>query len=481
MNVVSPSTALTLADLERILTGVDPSVLLVPSRILRRVIKKDRGLEGIGLQVPHRKSYVIPSADLLNIADRAELRMTPDRYLPETLILLLAPYEQDLKARPPEEVLRDYWRLLFHARIHKALQDRIRAGWLDEAALRERIRAIGLTEFAEIESVLRQENFLLPPTDAHTIYEEFASLYLELKFFQPHLLPRYFPTIANLETVDQVLAQDVAAEDLWHKTRPAGAADPAGVEDVQDEQRWWYRHLIARAEQAASKGNVARSAIFRQRAVLWASSSLQPRVEADALADIDRLAARLQLALHLEDAEAEMWRQSLSALLEPAAQGVWPVESRLLYDLQKVCLDQERELYAVDLVEWVASLGRKPIQRPLTNQKPILRVRHLRRALHRLTAARLSEAHREQLNHLLTHAIHQGEKDLRDTLRPRIAEALAQVGLKPGPLVEELERDKLVEELLDVTVEKGFLTMSDLRDAVAPIGSSWPTWPCPTS
>jgi hypothetical protein len=34
-------------------------------------------------------------------------------------------------------------------------------------------------------------------------------------------------------------------------------------------------------------------------------------------------------------------------------------------------------------------------------------------------------------------------------------------------VVERLERDKLVEELLDLTVEKGFLTMSDLRDAVA--------------
>lgn len=473
MNAISPASPLTFADLERTLGGIDPAVLLVEPRILRRVIKQDRGLEGLGLQVPHRKSYVIQSGALLRIATREELGLPEDRSLPEALILLPAPYEQDLRDQLPAEVLRDFWRLLFHARIHKALQDRIRAGQLDDAALRERVRQIGLTEFAEIEAVLRQEHFLLPPGDLGTIYEEFASLYLELKYFQPQLLPRYFPTISSMENIDEVLAQDLAAEDLWQATRVCDSraadalADQSGLEDVQDEQRWWYRHLIRRADRARGVGNVVRSAIFRQRAVQWASTALQPRIRADALDDIEQLVSRLHQALHLNDPEAEMWRQSLPCLLEPGAQGIWPVEARLLYDLQKVCVDQERELYAVDLVEWAASWGNRPIKRPLPSLRLVLRVRYLRHALHRLTAARIPEAARSQLSQLLNAAIHQGEKELRDTLRPRIIRGLAEVGLKPGTLVERLECDKLVEELLDLAVEKGFLTMSDLRDAVA--------------
>ena len=68
-----PSNVLTVDELQRLLRAADPAALLVSPRILRRVIKKDRGLSGPGLQVPHRKSYVIARERLLSIADRAEL------------------------------------------------------------------------------------------------------------------------------------------------------------------------------------------------------------------------------------------------------------------------------------------------------------------------------------------------------------------------------------------------------------------------
>ena len=45
----------TLAELEKVLSAADPAALLVPPRILRRVIKKHSGLTGPGLQVPHRQ------------------------------------------------------------------------------------------------------------------------------------------------------------------------------------------------------------------------------------------------------------------------------------------------------------------------------------------------------------------------------------------------------------------------------------------
>ena len=51
--------SLGTAELQRLLSGADPSALLVPPRLLRRVIKQERGIPGMGLQVPHRKTYVV--------------------------------------------------------------------------------------------------------------------------------------------------------------------------------------------------------------------------------------------------------------------------------------------------------------------------------------------------------------------------------------------------------------------------------------
>jgi hypothetical protein len=103
-----------------------------------------------------------------------------------------------------------------------------------------------------------------------------------------------------------------------------------------------------------------------------------------AAADLERLVGRLQAALELHDREAEEWRTTLPALLAPAARGLWPQAARLLYDLQKVCVDYERDIYAVDLVEWIVSAFRQPIKRPLPLQADVLLVKHLRSAARRL-------------------------------------------------------------------------------------------------
>ena len=60
---------LTVAELESALREADASVLLVPPRILRRVIKQDRQVPGPGLRVPHRKTYVVGRQPLLKIAE----------------------------------------------------------------------------------------------------------------------------------------------------------------------------------------------------------------------------------------------------------------------------------------------------------------------------------------------------------------------------------------------------------------------------
>ena len=51
---------------------------------------------------------------------------------------------------------------------------------------------------------------------------------------------------------------------------------------------------------------------------------------------------------------------------------------------------------------------------------------------------------------------------------------LDDVGLRPRNLPERVARKKLVEELLDRIVERGFLTLGDLRDAVSRNNSKQP-------
>src|SRR5438094_4540527 len=91
MNNAPPPPPIDLAQLEQALLAVDPAVCLLPPRILRRVIKADRRLVGLGLRVPHVKSYVIARDALLKLVTPDELGLAPGRTLPETVVLLVRP------------------------------------------------------------------------------------------------------------------------------------------------------------------------------------------------------------------------------------------------------------------------------------------------------------------------------------------------------------------------------------------------------
>jgi hypothetical protein len=471
-------------ELQRLLQAALSAVLLVEPRILRRVIREDRAAAGIGLQVPHRKSYWLPRERLLQIASREELGVPPGRALPPRVVLLGRPDEW-LAAMPRQEVLQRYWRLLLHVRVHWALEARQADGKLDDAAVRRRIERIGMSRFEEIRTVLHQEGLLLPPGDDRSIYIEFAAVYLEARSLARNLLPYYFPAIDDFRRIDAILAEDLDAAHLCQRCRPAGAADPVMQEaeesdlDGQDEsaaaaplappplaplQEVQRQLLKVRADVAAARGNTVRAALLLARLDPGDGQTLSAR----AGAELDRLCGRLQPALQLSDDEVTAWRQALAPLLQRAARGgVWPVEARLLYDLQKVCLDHERAIYAVDLVEWVVSWGRIPVKRLLPDQGLVRIVRHLRSAARRLSPARISGREFQRLALLLVHALEHAEQRLRDALRPRIDGVLTQVGMQPSNVPEEIARMKVVEELLDGIVTRGFLTLGDLRDAIS--------------
>ena len=467
---MNSTTAFSAADLEQRLRAAEPGVILVPPRILRRVIKKHGGVGGPGLQVPHRKSYVLNRDDLFAIAGRDELNLPADRQLPEVVVLLPQPRYDQLLERPPEDILRSYWRLLFHARIHTVLQKRRRDGALNNAALRDRLRRLGLTEFAEARMVLRQEHFLLPPGDDATNYEELVALYLELRYFAPEKLPRYFPSL-DAATAESVFAEDVDADRLLTATRPEGVQTPTvpandefatarrmqPAAPVPRVEAWQRQALLKWAERAEAKGNLVRAALCRTQAQDTLASAQT----------VQRLVERLRQAAGFPADESADWQRGLMALLVPAAASVWPVEARLLVDLQSLCIDREQKVYAADLVEWIVSWGRKPIKRELPYQGAVLAVRHLRNAVSRLASARVEEATRDLLMHRLHQALHRAEEHLRNRMRPVILHTLNKVDMIPANAAETVARNKLVEELLDLVVEHGYLNMSDLRDAIA--------------
>src|SRR5262249_20434279 len=131
---------LTIEELEHVLRAANPGALLLPPRRLRRVIKEDRNLGGLGLQVPHRHSHTIGRDRLLELLPRDELGVPPEQHLPATLLLLPRPDPDDLARKPRGALLRRYWRLLFHARIHAVLERQLAEGRLTSAMVAERIR-----------------------------------------------------------------------------------------------------------------------------------------------------------------------------------------------------------------------------------------------------------------------------------------------------------------------------------------------------
>jgi hypothetical protein len=474
-----------IAELEVVLQSADPAALLVPNRILRRVIKRDRKPAVFGLQVPHRKSHVIARDRLLRFVDRDEIGLPADADLPPVLFLIGRPDPDRLARLPRSQSLIRYWQLLFHCRVHAAFNQLVADGKLTEVDVRRRIHQIGHAEFTEIRQVLRQEKFLLPPPGDLTAYGEFAAVYLELRHFAPNTLPCYFPAIDDFERVDAALAQDLDAENLFASTRLAGAPDPvlasvsgalqsahdlappAGPPEARVPSENRCRRYLARADRALQVGNAVRSAILRKAAEQVAPAPLETEIRGQAEEALDRLIHRLQAALELTTAEAEEWCTALKPLLQAAAQGIWPVEARLLYDLQRVCIDHERGVYAVDVVEWALWLGKRPIKRPLPNQQEVLMLKHLRKAARRLARARLPDPERHQLASLLRSAVHRRQVRLRGRLRPVIQGALDKVGLRPNNVPERVARDKLVEELLDRITAQGYFNIGHLRDAIS--------------
>lgn len=457
-----------LSELQQVLHKITPAAVLVSPQVLDRVIQQVNNLPAFPWDVPHRESYVVDRQDLFRHIEQEDLNLSPEHLLPSTVILLLRPSNDSLATATRDAVLGAYWRRLFHASIHLLLEQRWKDGQLKLDEIRRRIDEIGQSQFQEIRRVLTEERYLLDRAEDQTVYIEFAAVFLELRYFAANLLPIYFPSMRDTAAVEAILGRDLDAVALFNQTRLEGASNPVPATDTSsDESNDFYWKLIRGAERAADSGNTVRAAILRTRAARVAPANLTRSTRALAEGDMTHLAQRLKAALELSDAETQEWPTYLKNLLDKADQGTHPVEADLLFELQNVCLDAEQGIYALSLVDWALSMGRRAIKRELPYQRQVRSIKHLRSAALRLTQSRVSDGDRQQLGRLIQSALDQSEKRLRDSFRPALTAALEDVGLRPENPPERVAFSKIIDEVLDRIIDAGYLTFSDLRDVIS--------------
>jgi len=470
---------------ESAVVAAEPAVLFVEPRILRRVIKQDRRLTGIGFQVPHAHVYTIERERLLIIAERPELDLSPAAELPRNVILLpRAEMDESVASLTTDEALHWYWRQLFHARVHIALEEQLASRRLEETEIERRVRALGAGTFAEIRNVLVKDDLLPPVHTVATAYVEFAAVALELEWFAPAERQYVFPSVDDWDAVDALLS-DVPDETLYHRTRPAGAPEhlrksadlrlsdheipvlreARGAQTATSSAR--SLRLAWQADRAARMGNHVRAAILRMRGARYSFPERAREYRVGALRELEHLAARIADLLQLSREETLEWVAALGPLLEPASAGFRRVEARLLYDLQTACVSNERGLYHMSLWGWIWSGGKRALRRPLPLLQRVQVAKALRSATNRVPTVRLEAADRDRLEALLQGASERVDVQFRDSIRPEITDVLDRVGLVPQNVPERVSRRKLVEELLDRVVERGFINLGDLRDSLS--------------
>lgn len=418
-------------------------VEVVEDGVLRRIIKSDLKLRGAGLRVPHDHVWVRHGDKKIVVAG-----------------------DRDDVVAGDTEALTEVWRAVFHARVHLALDELVARGTLTTSAIRERVDAIGQTEFDEIRSVLRQEHLLVPPADEAGIYLEFVALYCELEAFAPRAVEHTFPAITDPAAVRATIRRDIDPEALLASSRPPRAPEkpyvaPEPAEPYATTGKIEHADRSARkgAERARKKGNLVRAAIYAVRAGDLPS----------ARSDIDALVARLSktLAIHPQPS----WSEALLPVAQFAgAQASLRFNNgaRLLYDLQTACTIAEREVKIVDLVGWIRTLGKQRVIRSLPATREVRIAKHLHHASERVAECELETPEdRDRLAEALHEITKQGDTNVRETLRPKIEAALDEVDLEPRSLPERVAEKKLIDELLDRAVEVGRLTLGDLRDAIS--------------
>jgi hypothetical protein len=510
---------LTADELGLALRAADPAAFLMEPRVLRRVIRADRQIYDPLVLTPRVEGYMISRSRLLDCADPLEVGLFTADDLPQEVLLFARPKDTWFLEISVDQALLVFWRRLFGLRIQTALQGEVRRGRLELKGVRERIATIGQAEFDEIRGVLGGDRLLIPPVEDVAVYIAFAARFLELHHFAPWLLPMAFPGLRDLDAVEHLLRRDVDHVAIHRATRlpnaPEGPFVPThghaahyvgdefdAIVSKQDleEAADGPSHAVPlrasesestaakpaapastlerRAERARRRAQYAQAAVIQMSADL-ADHALEGRSNGRAQSespwrgsrawdDVNRLVQHLRPAIGLSVEDIDDWADALMPVVHRAAEvnERYSPEYLLLGDLQQLVRDFEQRISQIDLLEWILWRGRLPLWRDVPQQRPILITQDLESASRRLPALRLEDRERNRLAELLQTATRSAEHHVRDALRPSVMDAFRVVGFKPRNLPEEVAYHKLVSELLDQLVERGYLSFTQIRDAV---------------
>jgi hypothetical protein len=471
-------THASVLSIEQSLRAAVPEAIFASSRVVRRIILADLDLPIPRARMPHGDSIVLTPTRLLELADDvwALPAQTPD------LLLLVARPDADTYQGDVDGLLRAYWRLLAHgcidmkARTLLATQEQV-------TEILSSLPELGRLQIAEARTVLTKEARLRDPGNTHEVLAEFIAMALELAEFAPREFHAWFPAIDNPEKLVERLQSLVGMESILARSRPAllAAASPITTESPSRPAVTPSPHRASRITRrrrallrqwtglAARRGNDVRAALLH-----WKLGSLadgNPIAAEQSRRGLARrtagLVRRLDRAVGLGEATPAEVGGLLMALVESARGSAWSPAARLLFDLQKICVDSERQSYRTQLLAWAFTLGRTRLIRPLPRQRAALIHRHVAAALRRLPSLNLSADMTEAGNALLLPAIETTASDLRRKLAPAIRHSLITAGLAPQSLVEEAAFDTLVDELLNDIANRGFESFGNVRDAVS--------------
>jgi hypothetical protein len=465
--------------IEQALRAAVPEAVFASSRVVRRIIRSDLDIPLLRARVPHRDSILLSPERLLELAD--DLWAMPP-VLPETILLIARPDRERFTAGNGTALLREYWRVLYHGCLDIATRKAVASRAATGRELVALVERIGETAVEEATAVLAREGLLRDRGNRREAVAEFMATYLELEAFSPELVPIWFPAVDDHVAITEVFADMVEPHDLLVLTRPAPLADhvprPAQAVSLGPRARphrkpgrlaaFAARSIRRRAAAAARRGNDVRAALLEWRLGELAGDDAAAREGATRSCSrtISRFVARLSVAIGTRSMSAAATERVVAGLLDQAAGSAWSQAARLLYDLQKACLDSERASFRTQLLSWAFTLGRVPLVRPLPSQGVALVHRHVATAFRRLPALGLSDD-LPALTKILESGLGTTEQTLRERLGPPIRDAFHQAGFAPACVVEEAAFDKLVDDLLDDISARGFESFGSVRDAVS--------------
>ena len=474
-----------IEELRAAVSKADPHTYLVEARVMRRLIRGLLDRPNLAMLLPHGQSQILSKEQVQTLTHPDELGIRSWDLFPDLAILIEQPTQEELEHWPIEDLKLQVSRRLFHALLDREL---LRFKAPDQLSfIQARIDAVGQVEFDEAHHVLRSELRLLQPDSRVGAFCEWVAHFWEFKKFEPDSLSTWFPSISSNAHVQESLRLGLDIEGLYRGSHLVGSAQPDTTDhEAQDEEvlkntrKGWifefgnaaserkYLRYMRRRDRSIDKGNTVRAITSDLRAARVAPSrSKHAKAESMAESDLRLFVKRLREAIGFSHEESIEWQHVLGELAQNAVQGFWNAEKRLLYDLQKVCLDKERVVYRIDLLRWLASGGKRPLRTPLLNLSEVQMAKHLASAASRLVHVRLSGIEREQLTHLLENAAHQAELQMRNRIRGPLRETLLDVGMVPTTFPEKIALNKLVEDALDCISERGYISMGYFRDAVS--------------